>query len=443
MVLSFMTGNSAASALIESAIRHVQVIPALLLLTGCAASHMAGNLEKVRIDQKSELTHLHSEIQTSPEKPIRWKDAHQRMVQDNLSLRQSREQMRMAKRATAEQWMSLVPRLGAFANLGESITELSKINSDSISAQLIANLNIPNPFDFYAGLYGAELQKQGAEWSHELDRRRAYVQLHTLYHEEEMIRVAEKNHENRVKNLATASPQDLPTRIATLKQESESIKRRKDHHRAQVNNILNTPGANWRLHGAPPRIPSFHRNRNLEVGEDFGMLAMQLQSIQIEVAQLRIKQSRFRQWPNFSFGLSAPPLYTTSETSRSFSADNMLFFTGANQQFNITDPIGRRPVRDARTRLQFTREQLLIRAENETLQISQARTLYDRLVDEESRLKARSNRAGGWTSTAPEVVLREIDQHTETETRRQEILRQLHQMDLQFLIWYDKFWEAY
>ena len=404
---------------------------------------MTGNLKEVHAAQKSEISDLHVEIRDAPEKPISWASAHRKMVRDNLTLRQSREQVRMAGRATGDQWRSLVPRLGAFVNLGESITELTRINSDNINAQLVANLNVPNPFDFYAGLYAAALQKQSAEWSHELDRRRAYVQLLSLYHEEHLIREAEEAYERRVKTLSSAAPQEMVPRIMTLKNEEESLRRRKAYHRAQINTMLNTPGANWRLEGVPPEIPSFQGNRNLQVGEDFGGLAMKLQAVQIEVAQLRIKQSQFRQWPNLSFGLSTPPLYTSGDTSQNFSADNMLFFTGANQSFTITDPIGRRTVRDARRRLQFTREQLRLRAENEALRISQARVAYRALVDEESRLQKRSNRPSRMVSAAPEVVLREIEQLAEAETSRQGIRRRLHQMDLQFLIWYEKFWESY
>ncbi len=406
---------------------------------GCTAARMGKRLEGNVTAQRSEFREILAGFETEPSQTISWNKAYKRMVAENLSLRQSRLRVSETKRQKSRQWLTLVPRVSSFVNIGASISELSDLGSDDLNASLLANFNIPNPFEFYGNLYAASLQEQEAIWSHELDERRAYTQLYAVFIEAETLDEAEAAYQRRLKSLLDNQSGDIGQLVKSVTLELQAIKRRRLYQRLSVNQLLNTPGANWKPEGRLPKISYAGRHRRMVVGEKFGKLALNLQAIQIEGAILRVRQVKFQQWPNVSFGLSTPPLYSTT-TTEEFSSDNLQLFSGASKSFDLADPIGRRDIRDAETRLKFTRQQLRLRAENEASRILQLVESYDALIREANYLEreiARLERPG---SLEPEIVLKDLERRSELEIELIENRRQIRQLDLQFLIWDETFW---
>jgi hypothetical protein len=410
-----------------------------VMATACVDSRLERNLAANAATQESELLGLSGRLADDRRSRIGWRDALKRMEQDNLSLRLSRQQLADSKRQTRNQWLSLVPNLATFVSIGDSLSDLSNLSSASLNANLVANMNIPNPFDFHASLYAMALQQQNAVWSHELDRRRAYVQLYSAFLEEQRLATAEEALAKRKRRLASGPPQDMAASVRRLATEEMNLERRRAYQRVSVNQLLNTPGANWEPAGGLPAVSYRSRYNRLSVGERFGKLALNLQTIQIEGAILRVQRVKFQQWPSVNFGLSAPPLYSSNDGA-SFSSDNLQFFSGASKSFNVADIGGRESIRDANIRLQFTREQLRGRMESEIVRIREGQEMYRRLLAEEKHLLGRIRRYERPGASDTIIVAKDLEMLGELELQLAETRRQLQQLDLQFLVWDESHW---
>lgn len=408
-------------------------------LPGCVESRMQRNLAESAAVQRKEFASLIDKAMRAPAVGIGWDDAYRRMMADNLSLRQSANQLEQARRSTRDQWISLAPNFAIFANLGDSLSSVTDFGSDNISLNLVGNLNIPNPFDFHARLYAAALQKQNAEWSHQLDKRRAFIELHQVFSDQARLDEMEKS--LRVRQLNLSPDQKDPVRqLEGMRNEQRNLERIHSAQRVRINHLLNTPGANWRLTGSPPRISYRDRIDQLRIGENFGKLAMNLQAIQIEGAILRRQRVKFQQWPMISFGLSAPPLWSNQDQT-SLSSDNLYFFSGAARSINLADPIGRQDLRDAEERIQFTRAQLRLRIETESHQLLQARKTYHELLAEERQLKKSLQRIESSRSIEAVFLLADLAERAQVVSRLGEVQGRILQLDLQLLIWDETFWK--
>lgn len=404
------------------------------------ASKLERNLATNADAQERELVGISAGLNQTERDKIGWKSALERMEENNLSLRLSKRQLEDAHKQTRDQWLSLVPNLSSFVSVGESISEISNISSANLNANLVANLNIPNPFDFHASLYALALQKQNAIWSHELDRRRAYVELYSVFLDEQSIADAEAALEKSQRRLASGSASEIPNAFRRIEGEKSMIQRRRAYHRLRVNQLLNSPGANWEPSGTLPHVSYRDRYNRFSIGERFGKLALNLQTIQIESAILQVRRVKFQQWPNVSFNMSTPPLYNSNEGS-SFSSDQLLFFTGASKSFTASDIGGRERIRDAKIRLQFTREQLRIRMESELVRIQDGQRNYQRLLDEERLLLAQIRSLEKPTASDMNIVAKDLESLSEAQLQLASVRSQIKQLDLQFLVWDEHHWE--
>ena len=419
------------------------LIQALICMVtcGCVESGLEKNLAVNAALQREDFRELLDGIGKTRETRISWDDAYRRMMEHNPSLRQSFNQLEESRRLKRDQWLSLAPNLAAFINLGDSISALTNINGDSLDARIVANLNIPNPFEFHARLYAAALQRQNAEWSHELDKRRAFVELHSAFTDQQLLAERQREAEGRLESLAPGQAADLPREIATIKKESLSIRRMRSIQQLRINQLLNTPGKNWHLTGEPPPIDYSQRIGNLRIGENFGKLALNLQAIQIEGAILQRQRVKFQQWPAVTFGLSAPPLYSSEERAPDFSGDNLYFFSGASRSFNFSDPVGRQSLRNATQRLEFTRSQLRLRIESEANRLLEARNSYLELLAAERKLRQMLKRIESSTSTEAILLLADLEERAQVMEALSDTTRRIRQLDLQLLLWDETYWK--
>lgn len=412
-----------------------------LALSGCVSQRLDESLTKGVGEREDEFSELFAQIDTVPTARISWENARQRMMSDNLALQRSRKMLEDAGRQTKHQWLSLVPKMSAFLNIGKSLASLTDFSSDDLNAYVVASFNIPNPFEFYASLYGAALQNQNAVWSNELDQRRAYTELYTVFLEAQSIQSEEAAMAERRKGLSSISSADIAKELKNLASGLNVLKRRRMNLRENINILLNTPGRNWELTGKLPVISCRDRYRRFKIGEDFGKLALNLYAIQVEGAILQTQRVKFRQWPVISFGLSNPPLYS-SNGENTYTAEDFSLFSGASKSLDVADIGGRESIRDAELRLKFTRGQLRQRMAREAVRIYQICAVYDDLLLEEGRLVRDIERSHKRGSTEPEVVIKDIELRSQLEMELIRTRRQMQQLDLQFLIWDERFWKA-
>lgn len=416
------------------------VVP-FFVATSCISSKLEKNLAANAETQANVLTNLSNQIANESVSRITWKDAHKRMEENNLSLRTSKQQLKDTKNLTRDQWLSLVPNLSSYLSVGDSLSELSDLDQSNLNVNVVANLNIPNPFDFHASLYAAALEKQNAIWSHELDRRRAYVQLYSAFLEENILTEQEAALEAGKRRMLSGSGDEVMKAFQRLEIDEANLQRRRGNQRISMNQLLNTPGSNWKPVGALPKISYRSRYNQISIGEHFGKLALNLQTIQIEGALLRVQQVKFQQWPVVNFSLSTPALYASQGNNASFSSDELQFFSGASKGFNVTDIGGRESIQNAEIRLKFTREQLRSRMESEIVRIQGGKATYKRLLTEEKYILNKISKLENQGDSDPALVNKDLEMLIEMQLKLGETRQRLQQLDLQFLIWDENHWK--
>ena len=414
-----------------------------LAFGSCVEGRATRRLQDHVTAQESFVTAIVEGRETRRQREIGWEAALSRMTSANLSLRQSRKQLEEARRGKNRQWQTLIPNLFGFVSIGDDIEAISNLDIE-LNAQLAANLNIPNPFEFYAGLYAAALQARGAEWSHELDRRRAFTQLYATFLEARNLEEEQREFELRKRKLGAGSLEGMAGKLAALRLTEESLERRKRQLRLQTNQLLNTPGENWRLTGSVPNLPDWMTYRRLRPGERFGKLALNLMAIQLETAAVGVTRSQVRAWPSLNFGLAAPPLLSSgAQSSQAFNADDLFFFSGANQVVDVTNLGNVREIRDAKTRLELTREQLRLRIEAESVRLDEAMELLRETAMEKRQLEKTLQRLNHERSDESRVVLADLEILDETKDQLRMLESRTRQIQLQLVIWNEPYWKKH
>lgn len=423
---------------LPSWIRSVCLAP--LILAGCVASKVQENLAAGAIARQAEVDSLLTDLESASQKSISWDKAHSRLLQENLGLQQSRQTLAQTEKETKRQWLSLVPRMAAYLNISNGLTTLSDLESDNLTASVVGSFNIPNPFEFYGSLYGAALQAQNARWSQELDERRAYTELYSAFLDAKALSEEAAAMERRKKTFAIYESADFAKSLQSLAKEADSLERRRASHRGNVNRLLNTPGANWNLVGALPGISYKNRYRDIRIGGGFGKMALNLYAVRIESSIMQTQRVKYQQWPSITFGLSNPPIYSSSG-SNDLSGEDFNLFSGTSKSLDVTDIGGRQAIQDAETRLKFTREQLLLTMERETSRIIQIKKSYAQLLADERRLEAAIERLDRPASSEAEIVIGDLESLSQLELQLIQTRRQIEQLDLQCLIWDERYWK--
>ena len=411
------------------------------LLTGCVTGRVNKRLEAGTKERQREIRKLIGQLRNEKPTTIGWAAAKKKMDADNLGLQSSRHLYEKSKSLQSKQWMTLIPRVGGFVQMSTDLASISDVESDDFNTRLIANFSIPNPFNFYSGLYSAALQEVNASWSHELDQRRAFSELYSAFLDAEILRKERELFDRKWKLGLHGNKDNTAAMLENYEREGNALTRRENAHRVNVNRLFNTPGGNWTLRGSIPRISYETKYRNLEIGEDFGKLAMNLYAVQVETAILSTKRIKFQQWPALSFGLSAPPLYVSDRDS-DFSADNINLFTGLSKTYEFSDFADRERIADAEFRLKVTRDRVLAAMEREAIRLDQLKKTYQLNLRQRAKLKAEARQIEKRQSALAEVVIMDLQRKYEIQAELLLVERQIKFLELQYLLWDEVYWKS-
>ena len=425
----------------RSFINSIAILCLCILLSGCGInSRVNRQLDGHLAEQKAQYEELLSKYDKVPAESITWDEALRRLNRDNLQLRQSALKLEQARKQRSEVWKSLIPRIGSFVNVGSSISELSNLSSDDLNVNLIASFRIPNPFRLYGQLYAAALQAHVAEWSNELDKRRAYIELYRAFVQAEGLERDRRDLQKRKESLLSLQNDEIAEALQQIRLDEQGMRRRVTFHRLQLNRLLNTPGKNWRPSKGVPSVSFGSKLNRIRIGENFGKLGLNLQAAQIEGACLRLRQVKFQQWPQFNFSLGLPTLYS-NQNQDGFSTDEVFLFSGTSKQFDLTDIAGLEDIKDTRRRLELLRERLRLTTENETARISGLIRDYRVLEADQRRLRSQLRMIDEGRSTMAETVLDDLEQKRKLDADLRRAQDRLLQYDLQFLIWDESYWK--
>lgn len=415
------------------------------LSVSCINKKIETRLNHHEIGQTIQLHELVRSSKNSKQKSIIWAQAVKRVESSNLHYRTSLEEIVQAKRSIKKTWWSLAPDIFTFASITKNISDISDISTSDISFSVAGNLNIPNPFIFYAQLYGNHLNILRAEWQHELTRRNLHSQLYRAYISSESITASKLALFKKKHLINTLPPDKIASEFASIREGEHTISLQQEFLRLQLNRLFNSPGENWRLTDTPPNISYSKKLKKLDLRNGFGKLGLMLQTIQIEVAELSLWQVNFNRFPQFNIGVSTPPLLTNdSSGTTTFDPERINLFSGASRNFDLSDPLSLEIIRDSQIRSKHTREQLILTTESEISHLQQLKQQYRNLLQQESNLmKLRRQQSKSKLSTDPTLLLKQLKSQGEMKEQLQKNKQAQQTIDLQFWLWDENYWRKF
>lgn len=385
-------------------------------------------------------------IDSIPQKNIRWNQAIERIQADNLEYLRSQDQVEHTLKSQNRTWWTLAPEIFTFVNISKSLTEISDLSKDDISFSIIANITIPNPFQFYAQLYADKLSMLAAEWGHETTRRDFHVRLYSYYIQQQNIDRAEKRLRKLQLALEQNNSEEISSRTKQLQTQKLSLETQKEQFRVQLNQLFSTPGENWRLTDTPPNISYADKVQDLSLETGYGKLGLMLQTLQIESNILTLWNAKVSRWPQLSIGLSNPPLVSSSSSSnQGFDPEQTKLFSGASHGIKINDPLSTERLKKAEVRAQYVRKQLLLTTESDASRLFLLKKRYKFLVNEERVLQAKLKTLNQnlHSTQSPSLVSDYLVQQKEISDSLRNNRIQQTQFDLQLWVWDEAYWKKY
>lgn len=352
------------------------------VLVSCSTTKLFEELEVEQKEIANETRRIGRE-KWSP-KTFTWKAGQERLLKEDLSLRQAEARLAEIKRQRENQWKEWLPRPTLYASLQNSFKELGDLSMESLSSAFYAPLTIPNPWTQTAKAYQYALQEVQATDSLELSRRRQVINLYRLYSE------WDRQLDSQVPTQFDSLEERVQTALRSHESEAQADERRK-LYQGQLSRLLNLPGiAVTPLPETLPKIDYEHQLAALVPGKNYGLLATRLSSYEIEAALLRKKGMRFSQWPAPSVNASMPPIYNSRDDGSEFiSADEDISLFGSwSKSFDLT---GREAadVKSAEDNVEYVRKSLRINLDAEGRKWDRLQSRYRVLVEKRGLLRER------------------------------------------------------
>ena len=412
--------------------------PRLLVLVGCLLVGSCGSagFHKELGTQQEVIAVETSRVAGTSRRPssLSWKEARERMLKEDLSLRQSQARLVELGRQKKSQWKDWLPRPTLYVSLQNSFRELGNFSSDQLSSAFYAPLTIPNPWTETAKYYQYALQEVQATDYLELSRRRQVISLYRLFVEWDRL-------ENPPSAGDARTIEDQVQLVLRARESEVVAEERRQMFFGQLSRMLNLPGTN-----VTPRtdtLPVIDYERalgSLVPGKNYGQLATRLSSYEIEAAILRRKGIRFVEWPAPNFNASVPAVYDSRREGDQFAdaADQISLFGSWSKSVDLT---GREAanIQSAEDNVGFVRESLRVKLDSEGRTWDRLRTRYRMLIEKRGLQRDRlaATLRSGASAGNPTEGLKSARQ---LMMDLQNLERAKQDLDMEIWLWDDKAW---
>jgi hypothetical protein len=398
----------------------------------CGASGLFKELEKEQAGIAGETSRIAGMTRRSA--TMSWKQARERLLKEELSLRQAEARLAELQRQRKNQWREWLPRPTFYLNLQKSLQELGDFSGDDISAALYAPLTIPNPWSQTALAYQYALQEVQAADSLELSRRRQVIALYRLFADWDRL-------ESPAPSDAASLDQQVQSALRARENEAMADERRQ-LSRGQLSRMLNLPETE--VTPRPETLPRIDYEAGLArlvPGKNYGRLATRLASYEIQAALLRRKGVSLTEWPAPNFNASIPPVYDTRRDGGQFveSADQISLFGSWAKSYDIT---GREAanIRSAEENVAYVRQSLRVKLDAEGRAWDRLRGRYRMLIEKRALLRERlaaTLRGGASAGSASESL--ESARRLMADLANLE--RAKRELDMEVWLWDDEAWK--
>ena len=417
-----------------SNLRFLRLIALAVCLIGVSCTD---GLYKDLDAEQGEISRETSRIASTKRSPdsLSWKKARDRMLAEDLILRQSELRLAEIVRQRKSQWREWLPRPTLYVNMQNGLQELGDFSSEQLAAAFYAPLTIPNPWSQTARAYQYALQEVQATDHLELNRRRQVITLYRLFAEWERM-------EDRYSS-GIASTMDEEVQMALRAREDEAMaNERREMYRGQFARMLNLPGVD-----VTPRtetLPAIDYGGKLDglvPGKNYGQLATRLSSYEIQAAILRRKGFRFVQWPAPNFSASVPTLYDSRREDGQVidGFEQITLFGTWSKSFDVTgrDAAG---IQSAEENVHFVRESLRLKLDSEGRTWDRLKVRYRSLLEKRGLLRERLAAVlrGGASSGAAD---KDLDDARRLMSDLENLERAKQELDMEVWLWDDDAWK--
>jgi len=417
------------------------MVSTLLLLPGCVHDKLHENISKRTVEHDQDVKSIDYALKNTKLTNISWAESTALLEKQNLSYLSTIDAAESAKKSVKEQWYTLLPRLSAFVNLSSDLSNVTSVGDDNISLSILSNFTIPNPFLFYAQRYALALIAYNTELQVEIARRNLRIQLYRMYLQQDALDKQKAELSYKKKAIESGTLDQLATEIRNAEQSSDRIKTQERILRRQINSFFNTPGANWRLIGSPPKIDYSSRITKLNMSGEYGKIGRLLQVLQIETAVISLWNVKFSRLPQINIGLTSPAIFQ-SQADSSFNLEDFTLFSGLSKTIILNDPLDKKQLKDTEKRLKFTRARLRLQIENELNQLENIKSRYAMVKKRKSELIKEMNyieRGSGFSDV--DVLVAQVEQIETIKSQIEALQIQQKQLDLQLWLWDESYWK--
>lgn len=372
---------------------------------------------------------------------LSWDEAEKLLFEKNIQYRTSQVNIKKVKDRKKDVWLDLLPDLYTYINLTSSFANFVSISKNDINTGISSRLRIPSPFAVYRQSYTAGLDLVGQTYSHELLRRNLTRDLYLLFKESERLREEMKGAQV-LEDVESIPLSKLSGALIRQSEEKKRIRIARERFRTNINQLLNTPGANWNLVGSPPTVSYQSRVDQVKLKNGFGALGLKIQSVQIEYAVLGIRGARLERLPDVRWNISTPTLYDSERNENfDFDDDNFRLFTGLDKRLEFKDLFDKKNVQDAEFRFKINRERLALSFEQESSRLVMGQLAYRELLAKKKKIEHLIGEfKKGKGSRSPQAIIEDFSNLDIMRARYKDLDRQLLNMDLQFWIWDEDYW---
>jgi hypothetical protein len=402
---------------------------------GCVTKSLGKRISKLSLSSAAQTQQFNRVNQTSSPSYLSWKEASGLLLTRNLNLQLARTRLAATKKQRDEQWKTWLPRVGVYANLQSSLSQLANLAFSDFSAAVVAPLNIPNPLTEQATAYENALTYLESKDSLELTERRQITALYRIFSRFDEFQTPEKA--PATASTRPSSVSDALTALETQTSRAEVIK----SYQAELAQLLNLPGTQpTPIASTRPKLNYETRIHQLVPGKNYGQLAVRLSAYQIEGALLREKGIKLRRWPAFSVSASNPSVYDSRSSGSSgayFDTEKIALFGGLTKSYDFTGAEAD-GIRSAEENTDFIKQNLRLRLDQESREWLRLRAQYEQILLRKrlanDRLARIQRGQQGGSATSQLLALREARRALASVAQTQE------QLDLELWVWDDDKW---
>lgn len=293
--------------------------------------------------------------------PLSYADALASLKNRNLELRAARNAITAAEERSRQVFKDLLPGANLTADLSRSVTDLANLSRSDLAYSAFAYINVPGLIQLRLRHYGARLELLRARWSYELKERELTIQLRETFLRAGLLETRRRTLLASLQWESAASPLDgFETDPRGIERESilYSLRTEADALQIALVQLTGDDSRLWRPDTAGLPVLDYAANPpDFADTARYGQLFRQLQALDVEALDLRVRGVKLQYWPDLRLSLSSPPLYQNNGgTSTSWDVDQVLFSANSTVPIDIQGNISRQ-LREARRDrdLQFAR----------------------------------------------------------------------------------------